>query len=124
MQIRKIDEMTLVKKRIPKKTAGKKYVVTDVWVCDKPGSDGYHPKIEYMIGLDLKELAKRVLEEEFKVNDVNTEDFGYIVNPYDEVWITYKENGFYDRNYQLKIDVTSDITEKDVVKNGIKSDML
>ena len=119
--IKKVNEMAL-SGRFPKRTAkGKRYVAEDVWVCDKPGSDGYYPNFSKIITNDINSLVTRVLEESLHLDDVDENAFTYVVYPGDEAWVSYRDNGI---EYQVKVGVVSDMTEKDMIKCGINSGMM
>lgn len=119
-KIKKIDEMAVLKTRIHTKRKAAKYVLTDMWIQDDPSTDGYYPHIKNRVGDDLKKLVKKVLEEDFRV-DFYEDGLAYMVYPDNEIWLTYT---YRDVTYQLKIDIVVEMTEREMQRNGIKSDMV
>lgn len=119
-KIKKIDEMAVIKTRIHTKRRAAKYVLTDMWIQDDRTTDGYYPHIKNRVGDDLKKLVKKVLEEDFGV-DFYEDELTYMVYPDNEIWLTYTNR---DVTYQLKIDIVVGMTEREMQRNGIKSDMV
>jgi hypothetical protein len=120
-KIKKIDEMALVAERIPQKKENQ-YVITQIWVCEKAGDDGYYVNTAPVVGDDLKTLVKKTLEKEFKVFPATDREYRYVEYPDGELWVQYiDERGYV---YQFCVSVVEPITKKDMHRNGIESDMV
>lgn len=120
-KIKKIDEMAVVTERIPQKKE-KQYVITQIWVCERAGDDGYYVNTLPVVGDDLKTLVKKTLEKEFKVFPATDREYRYVEYPDGELWVQYiDERGYV---YQFYVSVVVPITKKDMHRNGIESDMV
>lgn len=128
MKVKKIEEMSSpVRRRLPvRERPGKshwRYIITDAWVVPDGESEGYYCDMDRMRvykGNDICELAGEFLRREFDVLS-DKGDYTYIVYPDKDVWLCCTSRG---GHYQIRIDVLSGMTVREMESAGIESDMI
>lgn len=109
-----INRMATRKK--PSKT--KQYIATQLWISENSDPDGEYMEIDTYLDTNPLNLVNKVLMKECRTMVLSKDKLKYCEYPNKEFWIEYAENGTV---YQVKVDVISPITERELSSWGIKS---